>query len=100
MFLCFYVSNVGSFSSPMYKKRTKNEMKAVQKKRRSGGKDLIYSVHSINKLITLFIILNNHKIKKIYLCICENAPNFLYMQMHLQRLLNEHSGHKKRKMLY
>lgn len=100
MFLCFYVSNVGSFLSPMYKKRTKNEMKAVQKKRRSGGKDLIHSVYSINKLIMLFIILSNHKIKKIYLYICENALNFFYVQMHLQRLLNEHNGHKKRKMLY
>lgn len=83
MFLCFYVSNVGSFSSPIYKKRTKNEMKAVQKKRRSKGKNLIYSAYSINKLITLFIIFSNHKIKKIYLCICENALNFLYVQMHL-----------------
>ncbi|XP_025265727.1 uncharacterized protein LOC112638362 [Camponotus floridanus] len=44
-------SSDSSFSSPMYKKRTKNEVKAVQKKRRSGGKDLIYSVHSINKCI-------------------------------------------------
>jgi len=45
--------------SKTYKKHTKTEIKAVQEKRRSGGKNLIYRVYSINKIILL--ILNYHK---------------------------------------
>lgn len=52
----FYLSNIDSLSSPIYKKRTRNEIKTIQKKRRSGGKNLIYDIRLINKLIMLFDI--------------------------------------------
>lgn len=68
-------------------------MKAVRKKRRSGGKNLTLTIY-----IRPLKLLNNCQIKKIYLC--GNEFNFLYVQMHLQRLLNEHFGHKRRKALY
>lgn len=61
---CFYVSNIGSLSTPVYKKRTNTEMKAIKRKRRSGGKDLISRIYSINNLVMLFDI-KYHKVHRI-----------------------------------